>query len=210
MKYSADFETTTDLNDCRVWATGICSIDEKLDFFYGNSIDFLFDFARNSDGDTFYFHNLKFDGEFILCELFERGFKLVKDKKNLNINTFATLISDMGLFYGIWIMFDNGAKVEILDSLKIIPFSVDVVAKTFNLPIMKLEIDYKEKRKVGHELTKQEIAYLRNDVEIIARALSTLFGEGLDRMTQGSNALFDYKHTVGVNKFKRWFPGTQV
>lgn len=206
MKYSADFETTTDVTDCRVWATGICSIDDKLEFYYGNDIDFFFGFAKQCDGDTFYFHNLKFDGEFILCELFRLGYKYVKDKKELEPYTFTTLISDSGLFYGIWVMFENNAKIQILDSLKIIPFSVDVVAKTFNLPIMKLELDYKSKREKGHTLTKKEIAYLRNDVEIVARALNILFSQKLDRMTQGSNALYDYKHVVGVSNFKRWFP----
>ena len=38
-------------------------------------------------------------------------------------------------------------KVTIYDSLKILNFSVEQIAKDFNLPISKLEINYKEIRK---------------------------------------------------------------
>ena len=37
MKYTADFETTTDENDCRVWAWAILSLDEK-EYYTGTSI----------------------------------------------------------------------------------------------------------------------------------------------------------------------------
>ena len=37
-KFTADFETTTDPNDCRVWAYAICEIGNINNFYYGNSI----------------------------------------------------------------------------------------------------------------------------------------------------------------------------
>lgn len=210
MLFTADFETTTDPLDCRVWACGICSIDETHSFKYGNSLDWFFEFAKNNIGSTFYFHNLKFDGEFILCYLFEHGYKHVTDRKKLKTKTFTTLISDKGQFYSIEICFnkeeDKMEKITIYDSLKILPFSVETIAKAFNLPISKLEIDYDEKREIGHILTQQEIDYLRNDVEIISRALLTLFNQDLRQMTQGSNALYDYKKIVGKKNFSKWFP----
>lgn len=210
MLFTADFETTTDPLDCRVWACGICSIDEEHSFKYGNSLDWFFEFAKNNIGSTFYFHNLKFDGEFILCYLFEHGYKHITDRKKLKTKTFTTLISDKGQFYSLEICFnkeeDKMEKITIYDSLKILPFSVEAIAKGFNLPISKLEIDYDEKREIGHILTRQEIDYLRNDVEIISRALLTLFNQDLRQMTQGSNALYDYKKIVGKKNFSKWFP----
>lgn len=210
MLFTADFETTTDPLDCRVWACGICSIDETHSFKYGNSLDWFIEFAKNNIGSTFYFHNLKFDGEFILCYLFEHGYKHVTDRKKLKTKTFTTLISDKGQFYSLEICFnkdeDKTEKITIYDSLKILPFSVEAIAKGFNLPISKLEIDYDEKREIGHILTPQEIDYLRNDVEIMSRALLTLFNQDLRQMTQGSNALYDYKKIVGKKNFSKWFP----
>lgn len=210
MLFTADFETTTDPLDCRVWACGICSIDETHSFKYGNSLEWFIEFAKNNTGSTFYFHNLKFDGEFILCYLFEHGYKHVTDRKKLKTKTFTTLISDKGQFYSLEICFNKNEykteKITIYDSLKILPFSVETIAKGFNLPISKLEIDYDEKREIGHILTPQEIDYLRNDVEIMSRALLTLFNQDLRQMTQGSNALYDYKKIVGKKNFSKWFP----
>lgn len=207
MKFTADFETTTDKDDCRVWATGICSIDDKLSFYHGNSIDWFFDFANAHPNSTFYFHNLKFDGEFILCYLFNNGFRHSKERtKNLEINTFNTLISDKGQFYSLSIKLNDANTVTIYDSLKILPFSVDVIAKSFNLPIDKLDLDYNEKRNPGHILTATEIDYLKNDVQIVAMALKTLFSQNLNKMTQGSNALHDFKNIMGNRRFRKLFP----
>lgn len=210
MLYTADFETTTDPADCRVWAYGICEIGNPVNFTYGNDINGFMKWANEQGKATVYFHNLKFDGEFILCWLFENGFKYVDDRRDLEKNTFTTLISDKGQFYSMEICFERKGKekksLTIYDSLKILPFSVAAIAKGFNLPISKLEIDYHETREIGHVLTKQEINYLRNDVDIVARALNTLFEQGLTKMTQGSNALFDYKRTVGTKNFSKWFP----
>lgn len=207
MIYSADFETTVDSNDCRVWAVGIFEIFSKDNFIYGNSIDFLFDFLlRQKETTTLYFHNLKFDGEFIIDWLFRNGYEHIEDKKGIAPNEFTTLISDMGAFYSMTICLPNSNKVEIIDSLKILPFSVKQIADGFKLPIKKGVIDYKAYRAVGHKLTQEEISYLRNDVEIVARALETIFSQNLPKMTQGSNALHDFKSIVGKRNFKRWFP----
>lgn len=208
--FTADFETTTDPTDCRVWACGICEIGNPDNFTYMNDIDGFIAWARKQRKVTTYFHNLKFDGEFILCWLFENGFKFVDDRRDLEKNTFTTLISDKGQFYSMEICFERKGKekecLTIYDSLKILPFSVAAIAKGFNLPISKLEIDYRETREKGHVLTAEEVDYLRNDVEIMARALHILFEQGLTKMTQGSNALFDYKRTVGTKNFSKWFP----
>lgn len=210
MLYCADFETTTDENDCRVWAWGVCQIGNPDYFTHGNTIEGFFDYLEKSENSTFYFHNLKFDGEFLLVYLFEHGFKHVVERSDEDTRTFRTLISDTGQFYSIKIVFEKKGKrtkyVNIYDSLKILPFSVSQVAKGFNLPISKLEIDYKEAREIGHVLTEQEIDYLRNDVEIMARALQVLFDQGLNKMTQGSNALHDYTRTITKKNFDRWFP----
>lgn len=210
MLYTADFETTTDPTDCRVWAYGICEIGNPDNFTYGNDINDFMKWANEQGKTTVYFHNLKFDGEFILCWLFENGFKYIGDRRDLEKNTFTTLISDKGQFYSMEICFERKGKekksLTIYDSLKILPFSVEAIAKGFNLPISKLEIDYNETREKGHILTKKEIDYLRNDVDIVARALNTLFEQGLNKMTQGSNALYDYKQTVGSKNFNKWFP----
>lgn len=208
--YTADFETTTTPEDCRVWAWGIMDIDNIGNFNYGNRISDFMSYIKLLVPATLYFHNLKFDGEFLLTELFKNGFKHVKTKRELEKNTFTTLISDKGQFYSMEICFGkkgtHNESIVIYDSLKIIPFPVAKVAETFNLPILKGEIDYDLYREVGHVLTQEELSYLKNDVEIMARALKVLFSQGLTKMTQGANALYDYKRIIGKSKFVKWFP----
>lgn len=210
MLLTADFETTTNEDDCRVWAYGVSEIGRPDNFTYGNNIDDFMEYARKSKNSTFYFHNLKFDGDFLMIWLFENGFTHVTDRKDLVTKTFTTLISNQGQFYSMKIVFKKQGKrsthITIFDSLKILPFSVNQIARGFNLPMAKGEIDYHTYRKVGHELTDEEIEYIRLDVEIVASALDVLFKQGLDKMTQGSNALFDYIRTVSRRKFEQWFP----
>ena len=84
MKYAADFETTTREEDCRVWAWALCKIGQSEQVETGTSLDhFMARLARKKENMTVYFHNLKFDGEFILYWLFRNGFRHVEDKKEL-------------------------------------------------------------------------------------------------------------------------------
>ena len=112
----------------------------------------------------------------------------------------------MGQFYSITVYFKvdkhHTNKVEFFDSLKIFPnFSVERIAKGFNLPIQKLKIDYRKYRPVGYQLDEDEIAYIKNDVEIVARALKEMFSRGLTKMTIASDAMKNFKdHFVGFRK----------
>ena len=210
MSYTADFETTVDPEDCRVWAWAITEIGNVSNFKYGNSLDEFMSLIESMPNDTYYFHNLRFDGEFILYYLLKNGYEYVKNKKNLYTKSFSCLISDKNVFYTLEICFyrkgDIIKKVTIYDSLKILPFSVKEIAQAFRLPMQKLEIDYKAKREIGHKLTIEEIEYIKGDVTIVALALETIFNQGLTKMTQGSNALSDFKKITGGKLFSRYFP----
>ena len=207
MRYSADFETTTDPEDCRVWAWAACSLYDYK-FKKGIDIESFFKWMETLEGDTLYFHNLKFDGEFMLCYMLSNGYTHCTDKILTEDKTFKTLISDTGQVYTFEILFNKKKrkKVRIYDSLKLLPMTVERVAKSFNLDCQKLEIDYKEKREKGHELTEQESKYIENDCLIVAKALNQFFEQGLTKMTIGSNALADYKSIVGKSKFEGNFP----
>lgn len=207
-KFTADFETNVSETDCRVWAYAIHEIGVD-NFIYGNNIeDFLLWCNNKKENYIVYFHNLKFDGEYIISYLLNNGYECVKTKKERKDKTFSCLIGEMGQFYSIEVYFhvtkSKVQKVTFYDSYKIIAMSVEDIAKKFNLPIRKLKIDYKENRELGHILTKEEIDYIRNDVEIMARALEIMFKEELTHMTIGANALSYYRK---INKyFNNQFP----
>lgn len=204
-RFTADFETATwDPDETWVWAWALCDIEDPFHVEVGNSIDDFFKRIKKEANPYIYFHNLKFDGEFILYYLMKNGFEHVEAREKRN-NTFSTLISDMGLFYSIEVYFEVGKKtkkVTFIDSLKIINQSVESMPKTFKLEENKLEIDYNAPREKGHILTPEEEAYIKNDVVIVAKALSYLFNMGLTKMTAGSNALSEYKQITRLNRFR--------
>lgn len=207
-RFTADFETSTwEDNETWVWAWALCDIENPNNVDVGTSIDDFFTRIKKENNPYIYFHNLKFDGEFILYYLMKNGYEYTetKDKKE---KTFSTLISDMGLFYSIEVYFEVGKKtkkVTFIDSLKIINQSVESMPKTFKIEDKKLEIDYNTPRKIGHVLTDDEVAYVKNDVVIVAKALKYLFDMGLTKMTAGSNALSEYKEILHLNKFRNLY-----
>jgi hypothetical protein len=201
----ADFETTTDPEDCRVWAWGLCDVDKHVtpeQCLLGNAIEgFLSELAKGVY-DKVYFHNLAFDGDFVLSFLMNRGFKVVE--KNPQKGEISTLISNMGKYYSIEIRFRTGTKVTLLDSLKKLPFSISGIAKAYNLAEQKLHIDYDEYREPGHELTEDEQKYLVNDLLIGAKAIALMLEEGMTALTIGSDSLNTYKAMMPA--FVRRFP----
>ncbi len=212
-RFTADFETNVSEDDCRVWAYSICEIGNIDNFIYGNSIEeFLKWCANKKENYTLYFHNLKFDSEYIISYLLQNNFEVIKDKKERRNNTFTTVITDMGQFYALEIYFEvkknKVNKVTIYDSLKLINKSVEDIAKDFDLPIRKLNLDYKRIRPEGYILQDYEIKYIKNDVTIMAMALEILFKENLTKMTIGSCALSNYRKMTKY--FMTYFPSLPI
>lgn len=207
--YIADFETTTKEDDCRVWAWACVDIATPEDVIVDNDIKTFINFiSRNSS--TCYFHNLKFDGSFILSYLFRTGYEHVIQKKGrggklepLEPGQISTCISDMGQWYTMKVCWRCTEKTtEFRDSAKLIPLPVEAIPKAYGLPDTKLTIDYKEDREEGHILTDEEVAYVKEDVIIVAKAINIMRQQGQKKLTAAANALYDFQ-------VKNWFKGIQ-
>lgn len=206
--YTADFETTTDLDDCRVWAAATCEIGNVDNIERGTSVEWFVNWCREHAQCNVYFHNLAFDGAFIMDWLERSGtWRWVPSRREVSDMTYTTVISDANQVYCIELYFTPVYHVRIMDSLKICPLSIAQMAKAYDLPILKGSIDYDAPRPVGHVLTDEEIAYLDNDVQIAAMVMERFLTRGLNKMTAGSNALSDYRDRNGGKRgFRRWFP----
>lgn len=218
MEWVGDFETTTAIRKridgtSHVWACGLCEVGNPDNVVILRTLDeFLKWCEEQKTNDKVYFHNLRFDGNFIIQRLLQIGYKFASKPQEKETRSFTTLISDKGLWYQIEIFFlikgKKVNKVTIQDSLKLIPLSVRDIAKSFKLPIRKGSIDYEAHDLLpeGAPLTKEEEEYLIHDVQIVEHALSFFHSEGLNKMTIGSCALEEFKKLIKKKYFKMYFP----
>lgn len=210
-----DFETSTEEwlikdNVARVWAGCIATIEKepKIITITNNIDDFMAKLIKLGNIEC-YFHNLKYDGEYLVSWLFNNGYKY--DDKGKVEKSFNVVISDTGMWYEIQIthkIFNKRyIRTTIYDSLKKIPLKVSQIAKAFKLEEAKGCIDYDMYRPVGYILTEEEKEYIKNDCVIVAKALFEQFSKGLDKMTIGSDALTNFKFEIGGKKaFKYLYP----
>lgn len=205
--YTADFETTTKLEDCRVWAFAICDVDDIDHMIYGNSIEGFFKVCAALPDCRMYFHNLAFDISFMFDYMLKNGYVWEDGRFPRRTRGFTTVISDMNQVYACRVNFGNGHNVTFWDSMKIIPLSIKQEAKAFGLTMEKGELDYHAERPMGHELTEDEIDYIRRDVQIDAQAIRFTIDNGMKSMTIGSCALGDYRAMMGGRRgFRHHFP----
>lgn len=218
MEWVGDFETTSAERKkvdgtTHVWACGLCEVGNPDNIVILRTLEEFINWCSNSKtNDKVFFHNLRFDGNFIVQWLLRNNYKHVSRPQDKVSKSFTTLISDKGMWYNIEIFFlikgKKVNKVTIQDSLKLIPLSVRQIAKSFHLPIKKGSIDYSAHDFLpeGSPLTPEEEEYLIHDIQIVEHALRFFKEQGLNKMTIGSCALDEFKRLISKKWFKRYFP----
>ena len=204
--FVADFETTTTPDDCRVWAWGMVDIEKcrsGWNVAIGQDIKSFINECQ-IEHSIVYFHNLRFDGSFILDWLLREGYRFVEDSRPQR-GEFTSLISNMNQWYSLTIRWENGVTTEFRDSAKKMRMQVSQIAKTFGLFEKKGKIDYHLFRPVGHVITREERAYIVNDVLIVAKALKKQLDSGMTKLTSSADAFAEYKKLVGKS-FGDLFP----
>lgn len=208
----ADFETTVFKGQqyTEVWAAATVTLGTE-DVYVFHSIDELFDYyCEQNESMVIYFHNLKFDGHFILYYLREvLHFKQAEDylhndvqhddfafvkKWKMPEKSYQYLISDKGQWYSI-IVKVNRHYLEFRDSLKLLPFSVRQIGDAFKTKHRKLDMEYEGFRYAGCEITPEEEEYIKNDVLVVKEALEFMFSQGHTRSTIGSCCMAEFKAT---------------
>lgn len=200
----ADFETTTDPEDCRVWAYGVTDIRDPDRVVVGNDlVAFFRSIAKTSS--IVYFHNLKFDGMFIIDWLLNHEYEHTENRV-LDVGEFSVLYSSTGKMYSMRVRWGRKSTTEFRDSLKKLPMGVRKLAKAFDTPMAKGELDYHAYRPVGHIVTPEEREYIESDVRIVAHAVKETISQGMKKLTIGSDSMAEYKNIIGQRRFKALFP----
>ena len=175
-RFAADFETTVYKGQERtdVWSSAFSELfTETEDVTIHHTIKETYNYFSTLKEDVIaYYHNLKFDGAFWLDFLMnELGYttaltevqsgehKAEKwlDNKNMKPKTLKCSISSMGQWYTITIKTEKNI-IELRDSLKLLPFTLARIGKSFKLKHQKLEMEYDGFRFPGCEITEEEKA----------------------------------------------------
>lgn len=219
--FVGDFETTVYKGQTTtlVWASACVQLHtEDVKIFHSIGEQFNF-FKQQKSNLICYYHNLKFDGTFWLSYFInELKLKqaLVKtgesefdveflSNKEMENDTFKYSISDLGQWYSITVKV-GGKIIEFRDSLKLLPFSVKKIGKSFNTKHKKLDMKYEGLRYPGCEITDKEKEYIANDVLVVKEALEIMFEEGHSKLTIGSCCLTEYKKIIGKEDYSTFFP----
>lgn len=216
-----DFETTVydGQTYTEVWASALVELyTEDVKIFH--SIDETYEYLTSlKEKVIVYYHNLKFDGAFWLDYLllkrhYNQAYTIIgkneanvqwkKDKDMLN-NEVKYSISDKGMWYTILFQCHNN-KIEIRDSLKLLPFSVREIGKSFGTKHKKLDMEYTGFRYAGCEITEKEREYIANDVLVVKEALEIMFDNNHKKLTIGSCCMNEFKKTLLMDDYERCFP----
>lgn len=215
-----DFETTVydGQISTEVWASAVVELYTENVIIFHSLPDTLNYFITLNSNIVAYYHNLKFDGSFWIDYLLKSGYQqayIQKDEDGLEYewhknkfmenHTFKYSISDRGQWYTILIK-ENSYFIEIRDSLKLLPFSVSRIGKSFKTKHKKLEMEYTGYRFAGCEITTEEKQYIANDVLVVKEALEIAFNEGHNKLTIGSCCLDEYKKIMGKADYDMFFP----
>lgn len=221
--FVGDFETTVydGQTKTEVWASAFVELF-KEDVTVLGCIEDSLNYLINLDCDIIcYYHNLKFDGMFWLSYLeenpdfFQATYKdtnsstgeVVKfyDTKEMSNNSYSYLISSMGSWYYLKIKVNNHI-IEFRDSLKLLPFSVKEIGKSFDTAHKKTDITYEGERYANCPISEKELEYIKNDVLVVKEALEKLYNEGHNKMTIGSCCLSEFKKVYRNTEWKCLFP----
>ena len=219
--FACDFETTVydGQTSTEVWAAGVCELgSENVEVFH--SISQFFKYLKSQNENVIaYFHNLKFDGNFILSYLinvckFKQAFSQLdesgiyfkkKGQKELKNNELIYAISDMGQWYSITVK-TNNKIIEFRDSLKLLPFTLKKIGISFGTKHKKLDMEYKGYRYAGCYISDDEMSYIKNDVLVLKEALEIMYKEGHSKLTIGSCCLDEFKKSFTKSEYEDFFP----
>ena len=221
--YIADLETTVyeGQTSTEAWASAIVDIEapnEQESVIILHSLQETLEYLDFQDEDAIlYYHNLKFDGQFWLYFLLEvMHFKqhieylptedvIMGKPRELMNNEVVYSISSMGQWYSIAFKYHEH-KYTLYDSLKLLPFTVKEIGKSFKTQHQKLEMEYEGFRYAGCTISPEEKKYIANDVLVMKEALTIMFEEGHKKLTIGSCCLAEFKKITGSYEYQTLFP----
>ena len=215
----ADTENTN-TNPTKTYAAGFKVLGEDQLHIHTNLDDFFNDLFKYGNCQV-YFHNLTYDGSFVIDWLLKHSYKYVPLSKSGSIpkdavTSFGGIIDGSLTIYKIVIRTKQGV-IQIKDTYKIVTGSLAEIGEAFNCKTEKLvgTVDYDDPKfsRDDYNIFDDEITlkYFEHDLELTAEILQIIIDEGFsNKLTIASNALERYKDIlynkpdeIGTKYYKR-------
>lgn len=206
---AADFETTVYpwQTSTEVWSAAWIELFTEQPHVRGNIEDFLNDMFNLNKNVLCYFHNLRFDGAFIVYWLLKNGYTWNNTRnKDMNAKEFKALISDTNKWYTVTVKPKFDTVIEFRDSVKLMPMTLAQIGSAFNTQHRKLEMEYIGMRHANCEITPEEYAYIINDIYVLKEALEVMIKSGHDKLTIGSCCMDEFRNKFDAMDFNAAFP----
>lgn len=209
--YVADFETCDawepkgdEIPNQRVWLAGHKNLETMETTVFTTLDDFMEDILSRGDNlnREYAFHNLKFDGSFIIPWLLRNGYRVTHEKPRTH--EFSVLIDERNNWYTIQIQVTSKRRVLLWDSLKLFPTALEYLHNSYGTPTKKIhesEEFYNKLRSENHTPTPEELKYLENDLQVLAETLNEhikFYGLRFKK-TQASQSFYNFEQ-----HFKAW------
>ena len=197
--YCADFETTSlkqyEIEGCtRVYLWKLMGVYDDIDALGVDMVSFIEKIKTLNDNSIIYFHNLSFDGEFILWYLLENGYEYTENlQEDTRDKIFSSIIDETGSIYSITIK--DSITIELRCSYKLFPKSIKDIGEMVGIPKLNETHDYDEIKNYSSvdDLTEEEKMYITNDVKIMVELIKYLRTRNIKAITMSTSAYKDWK-----------------
>lgn len=196
MIWFADFETDKHLDNAEVYLGYIERLDNNDGYLFltiDDMIDYLVKYQTKKT-HTVYFHNLSWDGEFIIWWLVNNGFT-PQIQKVLKPKQFRERTDFLGKRGEIYINV-KGCKILFLCSYKIWPQKAEKIGDSLGFPKLKIEHNIGRHYSKIDEVPNDIKEYVMRDVQIIKKKY----------LEYSKN--YEVKKTASAsswNNFKKWY-----
>lgn len=196
--FTADFETTSHENyvkdGCvRVWLWSLVRVSSG-EYWHGTDIISFINKTIELKCQKIFFHNLRFDGYFLLYGFSYLGWN--------NKDDYELTIDKMNIWYQI-----KYKGITVWDSLKKFPgLSVDAIGKMYGIGGKAPKPDFNRYYPIDYKPTEDEIKYCVRDSLIIAHALKCEFEKGHKGITLSYDAFKEVKQFIGFKEWRRAMP----
>lgn len=196
--WACDFETTTEVDfkeeGCvRVYLWHARSLDDSDREAHGFDIGSFIDWLAVSKGVVrmCVFHNLRFDGSFILDYCLRSGWRYggpnTRGTRKQPTRVVDTLITDLGQWMSMALKFGTHV-VRFMDSVKKFPgLSLQQLADVYGIE-GKSELNTYIRRPLGTPVTDEEMRRVEGDTRILRVAMRDVLGSGATKLTMASDA----------------------